>query len=83
MSTTPFHIAGFSSSDPDSLVEASLACQICLRTPVLVLVVDGEDPRAFAHCPVCATPTEVLLTTAQAGRLVLAPPTGPSVQLVS
>lgn len=84
MTAVPRHIAGFSSSDPDPLVEASMACQFCLRAPELVLVVDGADPRAFAHCPRCPVPTVLLLSAEQARRLVLAPPsTGPTVQLVS
>ena len=81
----PRHIAGFRSDDPEELVEASLSCQLCLRTPVRVVVVDDgdDDASAFSQCPECRTPTEVVLTGEQALRLMLAPPVGTTVEFVA
>jgi hypothetical protein len=80
----PTHIAGFRSDDPDELIEASLSCQLCLRSPVRVVVVDDgdDDASAFSQCPHCETPTEVVLTGEQALRLMLAPPVGTAVEFV-
>jgi hypothetical protein len=64
------HVAGFTMSDPDVLVVASLACQACLRRPVVVLVdADVHCPSALAHCPDCEEPTQVMLRPDQLVRL--------------
>lgn len=78
------HIAGFRADDPDELLDASLSCQVCLRRPVLVAVVEvGRDAKAFCYCSRCVTPTEVFLTGEQAHRLVNAPPPGPDVEVIA
>jgi hypothetical protein len=66
------------------VVHASLSCQSCLRSAVLVEVVvlaGGRGAFAHSHCPLCVTPTEVALTPEQALRLVLAPPAGLAIQI--
>jgi hypothetical protein len=65
--------ARFRADDPDSLVIASLACPICLRSEQVrwEAVLDGYDPAVQCHCPDCGERWSVYLAPQQALRLSL------------
>jgi hypothetical protein len=65
--------ARFRPDDPDALVEASLACPICLRTEDIECddALEGYDPSVQCRCPSCAEQWRVYLTPEQALRLGL------------
>jgi hypothetical protein len=57
------------------LVEASLACPVCLRGAAVAEVHDDEyDGFALCHCRLCNTATRVGLSEEQLMRLQMAPP---------
>jgi hypothetical protein len=63
--------ARFRSDDPDELVEASLACPICLQSESIdwVAALDGYDPSVECRCPSCDERWRVYLAPHQALRL--------------
>ena len=74
--------ARFRTDDPDSLVIASLACPICLRSdPVRwEAVLSGHDPCVQCECPACHERWSVYLAPQQALRLSLVAPQERSVR---
>jgi hypothetical protein len=77
----PWSLATFRSDDA-ALVTASLSCQVCLQVPAVELRGDQCAAWAACHCSQCGTPTETLLTHAQAPRLVADPPSGMAIRLI-
>jgi hypothetical protein len=63
--------ARFRTDDPDVLVEAALACPLCLRSEGIVweAALTGYDPSVECHCPACSERWRVYLTPPQALRL--------------
>jgi hypothetical protein len=65
------------------LVEAALACSLCLRRPAIADVHDDEyEGFAVCHCQLCNTATEVGLTPEQVMRLQMAPPERPALRFI-
>jgi len=76
--------ARFTSSDPEPLVAASLACGACLKRPVTVLLVEGDDVAvAISWCEVCGVATEVTLNPEQLLRIAMKPPGSMLIQTVN
>ncbi|MDQ6822011.1 MAG: hypothetical protein ACR2L9_13640 [Solirubrobacteraceae bacterium] len=73
--------ARFRTDDPDSLVIASLACPICLRSQQVdwEASLDGHDPSVQCECPGCGECWSVYLAPQQALRLSLISPRGRSI----
>jgi hypothetical protein len=69
--TMPADTARFLADDPDALVEAALACPLCLRSDDIVweAAFTGYDPSVECHCPSCAERWRVYLSPHQALRL--------------
>lgn len=63
--------ARFRADDPDVLVEASLACPICLRAEGVTWhgALDDYDPSCECHCGHCGERWRVYLEPQQALRL--------------
>lgn len=63
--------ARFRPDDPDVLVEASLACPICLRSEAVEwrAAFDEYDPSCACHCRSCDERWQVYLAPSQALRL--------------
>ena len=68
--------ARFQADDPDSLVIASLACPICLRSDQVrwEAALDGHDACVQCECPGCAERWSVYLAPQQALRMSLMAP---------
>ena len=67
--------ASFRGNDATCLVEASLACRICLSGAIdWSLRVEQWDHEVVCHCRDCGYERVVSLTGDQALRLALAPP---------
>jgi hypothetical protein len=66
-------VARFRPEDPDVLVEAALACPMCLMSEDVEWVdsLEGYDPSVQCRCPSCQTGWRVYLTPEQALRLGL------------
>ncbi|MGH2873713.1 MAG: hypothetical protein ACRDL5_14785 [Solirubrobacteraceae bacterium] len=66
-------VARFRPDDPDALVEAALACPLCLCSESVSCrsSLDGYDPSVRCRCPSCQTRWRVYLTPEQALRLSL------------
>jgi hypothetical protein len=76
--------ARFALSDSPDVVEASFCCQVCLRSPALVIVGTAERTRcAWCYCASCHAHTEVTLTADQVLRLKVAPPPGAPIHVVA
>lgn len=70
-------VARFRPDDPDPLVQASFACDVCLHQPTSARVEAGfEDGAVACRCDPCGHVWLVLLTDEQSLRLQLAPPWG-------
>jgi hypothetical protein len=65
--------ARFRADDPDALVNASLACPLCLGSEQVVwdAALDGYDPSVECCCPHCQTRWRVYLAPQQALRFGL------------
>jgi hypothetical protein len=65
--------ARFRANDPDSLVTASLACPLCLRSEDVQwsAALDGYDPSVECTCPRCQNRWRVYLQPLQALRFSL------------
>ncbi len=65
--------ARFLPSDPDVLVEASLACPVCLLGEDVAweAALEGYDPSVQCRCTTCETQWRVYLAPEQALRLGL------------
>jgi hypothetical protein len=66
--------ARFRTNDPDSLVTASLACPLCLRSEQVewsAAFDDGYDSSVECSCPECSTRWRVYLQPLQALRFSL------------
>ncbi len=65
--------ARFRADDPDPLVNASLACPICLRSEHVEweAALDGYDPAVECRCPSCQQRWSVSLAPQQALRIAL------------
>jgi hypothetical protein len=68
-------IARFRPDDPDTLVHASLACPVCLRSDDVEWEgsLRGYDPSVQCWCPSCSQRWRVYLAPEQALRLGLMP----------
>ena len=68
-------IARFRPDDPDTLVHASLACPVCLRSDDVEWdgSLQGYDPSVQCRCPSCSQKWRVYLAPEQALRLGLMP----------
>jgi hypothetical protein len=66
-------VARFRPEDPDILVQAALACPVCLRTQDVEWLdsLEGYDPSVQCRCPSCQTRWWVYLAPDQALRLGL------------
>jgi hypothetical protein len=66
-------IARFRPTDPDALVNASLACPVCLRADEVEWddSLDGYDPSVQCLCPSCQARWRVYLAPEQALRVGL------------
>jgi hypothetical protein len=66
-------VARFRPEDPDALVQAALACPICLRGQDVEFEdsLEGYDPSVQCRCPSCQTRWSVYLAPDQALRLGL------------
>ena len=66
-------VARFRPEDPDVLVQAALACPMCLRTEDVKWVdsLEGYDPSVQCRCPSCQTRWRVYLAPDQVLRLGL------------
>jgi hypothetical protein len=74
MSVSPLvDIARFDPGDPDVIVNASLACPVCLHGDAIESedALDGYDPSVLCRCPSCETRWRVYLMPEQALRLGL------------
>ena len=70
--TATCEAATFLPADPGCLVEASLACSVCLSSRIdSTLVLDGYDPSVECACRECGHVRRVFLTPEQALRLSL------------
>ncbi|HEX4107875.1 MAG TPA: hypothetical protein VHX88_07045 [Solirubrobacteraceae bacterium] len=70
-------VASFLAEDPQELVDASLACRMCLSGEVdWTLGGDGYDAFVRCRCRHCGDARDVYLTPAQALRLALVPAQG-------
>jgi hypothetical protein len=67
----PSDTARFRADDPDELVEAALACPLCLRSEEVEweAALDAYDPSVACRCPVCDARWRVYLAPHQALRL--------------
>jgi hypothetical protein len=67
--------ARFRPDDPDALVQASLACPVCLRSDAVEWEgsLQGYDPSVQCRCPSCSQKWRVYLAPEQALRLGLMP----------
>jgi hypothetical protein len=65
--------ARFRPDDPDTLVQASLACPVCLRGDAVEweASLQGYDPSVLCRCPSCSQKWRVYLAPEQALRLGL------------
>jgi len=66
--------ARFRADDPDTLVTASLACPLCLRSESVELRAafdDGYDPSVECSCPRCEVRWRLYLEPQQALRFAL------------
>ena len=65
--------ARFRADDPDSLVTASLACPICLRSEQVrwEAALEDYDPSVECWCPCCEQRWRVYLASQQALRIGL------------
>lgn len=65
--------ARFRPTDPDALVNASLACPVCLRSDDVEWhdSLDGYDPSVQCVCPTCQARWRVYLAPEQALRVGL------------
>ena len=65
--------ARFRPQDPDALVEASLACPVCLRSREVEWEarLEGYDPSVLCRCPSCQQRWRVYLAPEQALRVGL------------
>ncbi len=65
--------ARFRADDPDALVNASLACPLCLCSEHVrwEAALDGYDPSVECRCPSCDTRWRVYLAPQQALRFGL------------
>ncbi len=65
--------ARFRADDPDSLVAASLACPICLRSEQVAweAALEGYDPSVECWCPRCQQRWRVYLAPQQDLRIGL------------
>jgi hypothetical protein len=63
--------ARFRPDDPDELVEASLACPLCLRSDGVLweAALDSYDPKCDCHCLHCDEDWRLYLAPHQALRL--------------
>ena len=66
-------VARFRPEDPDVLVQAALACPVCLRAEDVEFQdsLEGYDPSVRCRCPSCQTRWRVYLAPDQALRLAL------------
>ncbi len=66
-------VARFRPDDPDELVNASLACPVCLRSDEVTwsATLQGYDPSVQCRCPTCEERWLVYLTLEQTLRLGL------------
>ena len=66
-------VARFRPEDPDVLVQAALACPVCLRVEDVECQdsLEGYDPSVRCHCPSCQTRWRVYLAPDQVLRLGL------------
>jgi hypothetical protein len=66
-------IARFDPGDPDVIVNASLACPMCLHSDDIESedALEGYDPSVLCRCPSCEARWRVYLMPAQALRLGL------------
>jgi hypothetical protein len=66
-------IARFRPEDPDVLVQAALACPVCLRAEDVEFhdSLEGYDPSVQCRCPTCQTRWRVYLAPDQVLRLGL------------
>ncbi len=66
-------VARFRQDDPDALVNASLACPVCLRSEAVQwsAALQGYDPSVQCRCPNCEARWLVYLTPEQALRVGL------------
>jgi hypothetical protein len=66
-------VARFRPDDPDALVNASLACPVCLRSDGIrwSATLQGYDPSVQCRCPNCKERWLVYLTLEQVLRLGL------------
>jgi hypothetical protein len=63
--------ARFRYDEPDGVVTASLVCMLCLRQPISVVLVEGNDESvALCQCVECSSFTEVVLTPEQLLRIL-------------
>ena len=67
--------ARFRTDDPDALVEAALACPLCLRSEDIEweAALDGYDPSVECRCPRCEERWRVYLAPHQALRMSVLP----------
>ncbi len=66
-------VARFRPEDPDVLVQAALACPVCLRVEDVEFQdsLEGYDPSVQCRCPSCQTRWRVYLAPDQVLRLGL------------
>ena len=66
-------VARFRPEDPDVLVQAALACPVCLRAQDIEWEdsLEGYDPSVQCRCPSCQTRWRVYLAPDQVLRLGL------------
>ncbi|HEY1715027.1 MAG TPA: hypothetical protein VGG07_19145 [Solirubrobacteraceae bacterium] len=66
-------VARFRPEDPDALVQAALACPVCLRVEDVEFhdSLEGYDPSVKCRCPSCHTRWRVYLAPDQVLRLGL------------
>jgi hypothetical protein len=66
-------VARFRADDPDSLVEASLACPVCLGSEQVLweAALEDYDPSVECMCPTCEQRWRVYLAPDQVLRLGL------------
>ena len=66
-------VARFRPGDPDVLVQAALACPVCLRVEDVEFhdSLEGYDPSVQCRCPSCQTRWRVYLAPDQVLRLGL------------
>jgi hypothetical protein len=71
--TTLADVARFRTDDPDPLVEASLACPVCLGSEQVLweAALEGYDPSVQCSCPTCEQRWRVYLAPEQTLRIGL------------